>query len=60
MRDTLSTIFFGLAAIGVVATAFRVLPSLWETNVLDCITVGACLLLGAAMMAQRALTGQWP
>lgn len=55
----LGALFHLFAALGVGLCATRVLPPLWETNILDCISVGAALLLSIVMFVTRAVTGKW-
>jgi hypothetical protein len=51
-------LFFGLAFVGICGTAWRVLPILWDTNVVDCVIVAAALTVMALDSLSRVLTGR--
>jgi hypothetical protein len=54
----LKAVFFGLAIVGICGTAWRVLPPLWDTNVIDCIVVAAALAVMVLDAAHRVITGR--
>lgn len=56
----LSAGFHLLAACGVGFTAWRVVPWLWDINVIDCLIVGTALAIAVVMQIHKALTGEWP
>ena len=49
-----------LAVVGIAITAYRVVPMLWDTNILDSIIVAAALAIAVLTQMHRALTGEWP
>lgn len=60
MSRALSCGFHLVAACGVGLTASRVVPWLWDTNVIDCVIVTAALGMTVVMQLHKALTGEWP
>jgi hypothetical protein len=54
----MSFVIWALAAIGYVVTAFKVLPHLWDTDVLSCICVAAALALMVVSCINNAFKGE--
>lgn len=48
-----------VALVGMGATFSRVLPALWESNVLDCITVAAGMSHLMLAILDKAIKGEW-